>query len=68
MNFSEALEALKNKKHVRQKDWRNKGYLHANFISDDDFKIIMICEGISYKFPWWPQYSNLTANDWEIVE
>ncbi len=62
LTFLEALEELKNKKKLTNKDWVEKGW--DKFIFVDENQLAM-CTAIEFDFM--PTYLCLIASDWEIM-
>ena len=64
MDFGKALEALKNGKQARRKEWKN----NELFVSIQDCRLAAI--GVEPKFGELPTYSlnsrDILSNDWEI--
>jgi hypothetical protein len=67
MDFSEALNALKQEKHVFRKSWWDSG-IHLCLISDDNVSpcILQVSPTPIRISPWLPLQHDLFANDWMV--
>jgi len=62
LSFLEALDALKNKNKVTNKEWIEKGLDQFLFV---DANQLVLCKAIEYDFM--PSYQCMMSNDWEIM-
>jgi hypothetical protein len=67
MNFGEAIQAMKDGKHVCRKEWKNDAWIAVNYIANCLPRISL---GIDNSFdghkPWHPSQEDMLAEDWEI--
>lgn len=73
MNIGQAIEAMKNNKHVRRAGWNGKGmflfledqYNRRGFLYEPC--IVMYTAQGQYQPGWLASQSDLLATDWEVV-
>lgn len=71
MNFSEALEALKQDKHVARAGWNGKN-MHLELQRPDEHSkmtrpYIFIHDAQGENVPWLASQTDILADDWQIV-
>ena len=68
MNFGEAIEALKNNKHVSRSGWNGKSmYLYLQTFRDFEPCIVMRTATGSFQPGWLASQADILASDWGIV-
>lgn len=67
MNFGEAIQAMKDGKRVRRKEWKNT-WLAINNLEYARPSFIYYCKDNSIdEYPvWYPKQEDMLAEDWEI--
>lgn len=63
IDFLQALEELKNKKHLTHKDWEENRYEKFIFVDKDQ---IAVCKAVEFDFM--PTWRCLNSLDWEIMK
>lgn len=74
MNFSQALEALKNGKRVARTGWNGRGMwieLHDPWLGAEDARVarqyIQMKDAQGMFVPWLASQTDLLANDWVLA-
>lgn len=68
MNFGEAIQAMKDGKRVRRKDWENDTWITVNYMAYNRPAYISLGRDNSFDGhkPWYPSQEDMLAEDWEI--
>lgn len=68
MNFGEAIQAIKDGKRVRRKEWQNDTWITVNLIANCLPRIALGRDNNYFDGhkPWYPSQEDMLAEDWEI--
>jgi hypothetical protein len=68
MNFGKAIQAMKDGKRVRRKDWQNDTWITVNLIANCLPRIALGRDNNYFdgRKPWYPSQEDVLAEDWEI--
>lgn len=68
MNFGEAIQAMKDGKRVRRKDWKNDIWITVDYLTYNQPPYIYLGRDNSFDGhkSWIPRMEDMLAEDWEI--
>lgn len=68
MNFGEAIQAMKEGKRVRRKDWKNDIWITVDYLTYNQPPYISLGRDNSFDGhkTWIPRMEDMLAEDWEI--